>query len=742
MKKNIFNIKTLAALLMAGAAFTACSNEDDLIKEQPVNPTQKYIMTVNATKGDDAQTRGLSLDGKTLSAKWANDDHVFVFPEAWSSTTTLTPIGTLTAAASATGSTSLAGEVETTNLNTGDKVQMLFPRATWDYTGQKGVLLAKDDADNAIETKYDYALATPEVTVDGSNITTDAAFQSQQAIVKFNLQDAGGSAINATSLKIYANGGQLVQSRGMKKTYTPAGWEPVSGENKYYVYIETNWAIDISHARVEGDYEEFQLDGDYGTNGCQVVGGKYVYRFVFTKEYGDAPTQIKSIRLNAADNYSHRINFDEYGGDTPIAFSQGMYLRQYEHDSDPDTPDKVQKVDVEENTPVMASTYGALTVTPESAASELTVALRNELGADTYSFLVDADNGKTYTFSKSNVNFENGKYYEITMKMTEAAQYVDLSTKTANYEAQNGDVLTGQLPSNCQLTIAADATVTLFNATVNYSGGGGSPAVSCLGNATLVLKGSNTVTCNVYSGAGITPADGSTLTIQGNGILNVNGNGEGCIGIGYRDGVNGTGNVVINSGTIVIKANSAAIGAKFGSIGDITINGGNVTAYGKDYSAAIGCGFGGSCGNITITGGTVTAIGNGNGCTAIGTGGNLSGSSCICGDITISGGTVTAIAGNGVQSVIGVGEAGSGTCSSVTITTGITSLTMTSGKDYGYAGVVSEFIKATAVYANSTDITTLLSTSVTDAMVTTGMTAAGFATSYNEGTKTWTVTKK
>jgi len=731
MKKDI---RTLAALLMAGAAFTACSNDDNLISEQPVNPTTKYTMTVNATKGDDGtkgSNRALALDGKTLSVKWAATDHVSVFPEAWSSTTTLTPIGTLTAAASATGSTFLAGEVETTNLNTGDKVQMLFPRATWDYTGQKGVLLAEDDAVNAIETKYDYALATPEVTVDGSNITADAAFESQQAIVKFNLQDAGGSAINAKSLKIYANGGQLVQSRGLKKTYTPAGWEPVSGEDKYYVYIETNWAIDISHAYVEGDYGEFQLDGDYGTNGCQVVGGKYVDRFVL---YGDEPTQIKSIWL-AAD-YSHQIEFDEYGGDTPIDFTQGMYLRQYDPDSNPDTPDKVEKVAVKEGTPVMASTYGALTVTPESAASELTVALRNELGADTYSFLVDADNGETYTFSKSNVNFENGKYYVITMKMTEAPQFVDLSTKTANYEAQNGDVLTGQLPSNCQLTIAADATVTLFNATVNYGGSSGRPAVSCLGNATLVLKGSNTVTSNNYQGAGITPADGSTLTIQGNGILNVNGNGDKCIGIGYCENYSGTGNVVINSGTIVIKANSAAIGAKYGSIGDITINGGNVTAYGKDWAAAIGCGYESTCGNITITGGTVTAIGNGYGCTAIGTGDG----SCTCGDITISGGTVTAIAGNGVQSVIGVGS--SGTCSKVTITTGITSLTMTSGKNYGYAGIVSDFIKATAVYANSTDITTMLSTSVKDAMVTTGMTAAGFATSYNEGTKTWTVTKK
>ena len=76
MKKNIFNIKTLAALLMAGAAFTACSIEDDFIKEQPVSPTQKYTMTVNALKGIDATTRALSLSGKTLSAQWAATDEV------------------------------------------------------------------------------------------------------------------------------------------------------------------------------------------------------------------------------------------------------------------------------------------------------------------------------------------------------------------------------------------------------------------------------------------------------------------------------------------------------------------------------------------------------------------------------------------------------------------------------------------------------------------------------------------
>ena len=73
MKKNI---KTLAALLIASATFVACSSDDNSIIEnqQPVNPTGKYTMTINASKGGDATTRALSLDGKTLNAM--DDDEV------------------------------------------------------------------------------------------------------------------------------------------------------------------------------------------------------------------------------------------------------------------------------------------------------------------------------------------------------------------------------------------------------------------------------------------------------------------------------------------------------------------------------------------------------------------------------------------------------------------------------------------------------------------------------------------
>ena len=88
MKKFLTDIRTMAALLMASATLAACSSEDNIIDEQPVQPKgQVYTMTVSATKGGDAAdsrattTRALSLDGedgKTLNATWATYEDVYV----------------------------------------------------------------------------------------------------------------------------------------------------------------------------------------------------------------------------------------------------------------------------------------------------------------------------------------------------------------------------------------------------------------------------------------------------------------------------------------------------------------------------------------------------------------------------------------------------------------------------------------------------------------------------------------
>ena len=312
--------------------------------------------------------------------------------------------------------------------------------------------------------------------------------------------------------------------------------------------------------------------------------------------------------------------------------------------------------------------------------------------------------------------------YSVRLVQAVAAEPVvtDLSTKNADYTANDGETLTGTLGADVKISIADGATVTLNNVTINGTNNidYGWAGITCLGDATIILSGTNTVTGFYEDYPGIQAAAGKTLTINGTGSLTASSNDYG-----------------------------AGIGGGFGiSCGNIEIQGGVITATGGDYAAGIGAASGvgtgeSICGTITISGGTVTAIG---GSYAAGIGsGYAQTKPSTCGAISISGGTVSAKAGALAPAAIGKGnvDAGESTCASVTITPDITSLTLTNTND-DVTGIVSDFINATAVNANTTPITYMLPTSVTDPTITGGMDYYGFATSYNDGTKTWTITKK
>ena len=241
----------------------------------------------------------------------------------------------------------------------------------------------------------------------------------------------------------------------------------------------------------------------------------------------------------------------------------------------------------------------------------------------------------TLTFGEAVSTLEAGKPYIIKWESAASGNIVDLSTLTSDYEAQNGDVLTGTLGGNYKITIADGATLTLSGATINgvndenYKWAG----ITCEGDATIVLSGENSVKGFHENYSGIYIAEGCTLTIQGDGSLDASSNGTGA-GIG--------GGYYINCGNIVI-------------------TGGTISATSGKLSAGIGGGMYGSCGNISITGGTITATG---GADAAGIGSGVAGS---CGDITITDGvtSVTAIKGDGATNSIGAGYKGS--CGTVTI---------------------------------------------------------------------------
>ena len=232
---------------------------------------------------------------------------------------------------------------------------------------------------------------------------------------------------------------------------------------------------------------------------------------------------------------------------------------------------------------------------------------------------------------------------------TASAAKIDLSTVTANKTLANGDVAYGTLGANVKVSIAAGATVTISNAVINgvdnsnYNWAG----ITCNGNATIIVKGVNTVKGFYDVKPGIHVPWGSTLTILGDGRLTASSNGSGA-GIGGGFDLD-CGNIVISNAT--------------------------VTATGRDPSAGIGGGGFSACGSITIGGSaTVTATG---GAWAAGIGGGSQGS---CGTVRIAGGTVTATATGSSTYASGIGRGDDGTCTRVEISNGITLVTATGGE--------------------------------------------------------------
>ena len=294
-------------------------------------------------------------------------------------------------------------------------------------------------------------------------------------------------------------------------------------------------------------------------------------------------------------------------------------------------------------------------VTREAAAGPIYVAIRPTSDATIDITATSGGKGyyKTLTTTKS---YAASNGYPVSWRMTQGA---NLSLLTAAYTAQNGDKLTGELGENVKISIADGATVTLNNVTINgtndsnYDWAG----ITCLGDATIILSGTNTVKGFYGDYPGIQAAAGKTLIINGTGSLTASSYGWGA-GIG---GGSGSG----------------------AACGNIEIQGGKITATSGEYGAGIGGGNNSSWGDITISGGTVTATGGYRGA-GIGGGRKSSIGSVSCGNITISGGTVTATGGEEAAGIGGGRGYNSGTkssCGTITITTGVTKVTATKGSD-------------------------------------------------------------
>lgn len=280
---------------------------------------------------------------------------------------------------------------------------------------------------------------------------------------------------------------------------------------------------------------------------------------------------------------------------------------------------------------------------------------------------------ETTIYAKTFTDKTLAQNYIYTLDLTLSKQLsgtIDLATVTSDIVIADGSTVTGTLGDYYKVSIAAGASVTLNDVTINgannfsYSWAG----ITCEGDATIIISGTNTVKgfYSWYPGIQAGPV-GTTLTIDGTGSLTATA-GDYAAAIGSASDHSSCGNITINGGTINASSgiNGAGIGSgyTYSSCGDITIYGGDITASAGTRGTGIGSGYVyGTCGDITINGGTINAS-SGNYGAGIGSGFDHS----SCGNITINGGNITASSGSDGA---GIGSGYSyGTCGDITINGG------------------------------------------------------------------------
>ena len=391
-------------------------------------------------------------------------------------------------------------------------------------------------------------------------------------------------------------------------------------------------------------------------------------------------------------------------------------------------------------------------VTGLSSPSTIYVAIKPTTSA---TIGVNASDGTTRYYKEltTTKTYAASNGYSVSWKMNEGGAH--LSALAGDYTAQNGETLKGTLDATnypIKISIAAGATVTLNGVTINGTNVDDDAhkhaGITCLGDATVILNGTNVVRGFYDDYPGIYVPEGKTLTIEGtasdkltatpwdNGEVSYGSHGAG-IGGGYELPC---GNIVIQGGDITAKGgyNAAGIGGGYNAVmGNINISGGKVTATGGGDSAGIGSGRDGNktgtVANITISGADTEVTANGGyGGAGIGTGGyseNVaitinggkvtanggtsgagigSGSKAICEDININDGDIKAQGGN---EAAGIGTGCAATCKDITISKG--TVEATGGTSAAGIGNVYESMSGTSSCGDITIKTTVTKVTAT-----------------------------
>ena len=272
-------------ITLVGTVLAGCQKMEEPAPQELARDNGSWILSLEASKELPA-TKALELDseGATLNAYWKDGETVAVyFNEKL--------LGTLEAKATGdkSATATLSGKLDKVDgLSVNSALTLLFPRSTWDYTGQTG---AAPSATGSLATNYDYATASVTVktldTYAKAITTTSASFTNEQSIYRFGfLVDGAGSAISVKEFSVGASDDRLVQSR----TYASGAWTSTYGPisvhqpsspdgNLYYLAIRnentyTSQAEPYSFLLVDGN--DALYSGDKNIPGGKLGNGNFI----------------------------------------------------------------------------------------------------------------------------------------------------------------------------------------------------------------------------------------------------------------------------------------------------------------------------------------------------------------------------------------------------------------------------------------------------------------------------------
>ena len=325
MMKKISNyFRVFAVLLMAGAAFSACSSDNDEIDKQIEEKagTGEWTMTVQVNKGefedtDNANksnggatgTRAIGFNGSetNLAAYWQQGEEVKVVQEK-DDGTGFEVIGTLKSKEySSTGATTLSGTLTKAPNNKG--LIFYLHDAECDWTGQTGSLediSLHSDFASAVLGQGDYVIDDEAKTV---TINQGIKFKRMNAIVRFDFKDVSGNDVMVKTLTIFDDGSTFNGEPALYKT------DDVVSKGKTYgdLVINQQFASSIVFASIHttGNMNlGLKVEADDGSTYVYVpsqpvnfVDGKY-YRIKVTLQKAIDLSKITREDTDSERNYT------------------------------------------------------------------------------------------------------------------------------------------------------------------------------------------------------------------------------------------------------------------------------------------------------------------------------------------------------------------------------------------------------------------------------------------------------